>query len=160
MIRKPYERQHKTTPSPAGSKMAPTYEIIIDQQGHKELKQTGFTNIYAKIQEALESTLIQNIIDRATLGDPAALNAVQSHYIDATDLPENLMDAQNLAIRLQNEFDALPASVKAKFENKTSQYVEEYGTNEWLQKIGINLATTPDTAAAPAPAPQEGGNNK
>lgn len=111
------------------------YEIHIDENGHKTLHATGETNLYAKIQESLESTLIENILDRVRLGDKEALERVQGKYVDMEKLPKSLMDAQNKIIEIKNEFYKLPTEMRSQFDNSPEKYVQMFGTKEWADII-------------------------
>lgn len=111
------------------------YEIYIDETGHKTLHSTGETNTYAKIQESLESTLIENILDRVALGDKEALERVQGKYVDMEKLPKSLMEAQNKIVEIKNEFYKLPTEIRAQFDNSPEKYVHDFGTEEWANII-------------------------
>lgn len=123
--------------SNAGSKYANTYEITIDENKHKVLAKTGETNIYATIQEGLEESKIENILARAGQGDVTALYQREAQYGDFTNAPKTLAEAQKMIISIQNEFDKLPAEVKAKFDHSAERYVEEYGSQDWQDKTGV-----------------------
>lgn len=45
------------------------------------------------------------------------------------------MEAQNLQIRLQDEFYKMPIEVRREFNNSPEQYVNEMGTPEFLEKM-------------------------
>lgn len=124
---------------PVGSKFMDTYEYSIDKKGHESLVKTGERDIYTPIQEALESTLIENILQRAALGDPLALEQRSGQYIDTTDMPTTLAEAQNKIISLKNEFNSLPIDVRRQFDFSPEQFIHEFGTNDWLSKMGYNL---------------------
>ena len=115
----------------------PKYEVTVDKKGHKTLKQNGYTNTYAKIQEALESTLIENILMRAKLGDEEALNRVQAQYLDTTDMPKTLAEAQNKIISIKNEFEKLPIDLRRQFDFSPEKYIQEYGTEPWMKTMGF-----------------------
>lgn len=121
---------------PVGSKFMATYEYSIDEKGHKSLVKTGEKDIYTPIQEALESTLIENILQRAALGDPLALEQVHGQYIDTTDMPKSLAEAQNKIIDLKNKFNNLPIEVRKEFNFSPEQFIHEFGSNDWLTKMG------------------------
>lgn len=129
------ERMH----TEAGRKFKNEYEIKIDEDGHKRVHKSGETNLYERIQEALPDTLIINILDRAAMGDPEALARHQENYLDATDMPKTLAEAQNTIIRIQNEFEDLPAEVRKKFDFSAEKYVAEYGTESWLSNMGYEI---------------------
>ena len=65
------------------------------------------------------------------MGDMSAINARQGTYCDATTMPKNLMQAQNLVIKMKNEFDLMPTEIKEKFGNSADKYVELMGTEEF-----------------------------
>lgn len=119
-----------------GSKFMDTYEYSIDEKGHKSLVKTGEKDIYTPIQEALENTLIENILQKAALGDPEALNKIQGHYLDTTNMPTSLAEAQNKIIQLKNEFNQLPVDVRRKFDFSPEMYIHSFGSDYWLDSMG------------------------
>lgn len=138
----------KTQAAPAGNKEEPVYTMTIDKEGNKKLIKTGMTNIYEIIQEHLEQSKIENIIRRATEGDPYALNVINGQYIDATDLPTSLAEAQSFVIRAKGEFDQLPINIRRSFDMSAEKYIAAYGTSNWLKIMGINTdSTKPNNAA-------------
>lgn len=125
----------KTTPT--GSQWHNDYQIEISKNGHKELIKTGEHNEYEKIQEYLEETLIENILQRAELGDPLALEARKGTYLDTTDMPKTLAEAQNKIITIKNEFEKLPVDIRRKFDFSPEKYVQEYGNENWANALGF-----------------------
>ena len=124
-------------PSPAGTLTEPEYTEYVDEHGHLSLKQTGEKPVYEMIQAALEETKIENIIRRATLGDPLALNQTIGEYLDTTDMPTTLAEMQDAIIRVKSEFEKLPLEIKLKFDQSPEQYVQMYGTEKWLDIMGF-----------------------
>lgn len=133
-----------TEPAPTGSKYEKVYEITIDLKGHKVLAESGETNIYDIIQESLEQSKIENIIRRATEGDANALQTMNGQFIDTTDVPKTLAEAQNFVIKAKNEFDQLPISIRKEFNMSAEQYIAEYGHTSWLEKLGVKPEPTPE----------------
>lgn len=129
----------ETTPAPAGSREQDVYQVDIDERGHKTLVKTGKTNIYDKIQASLESTKIENIIRRATAGDPTALAQTAGQYLDVSDSPRTLAEVQSIIIRMTNEFNGLPLDVRKKYDFSPEKYVADYGTENWMKNLGIKL---------------------
>lgn len=134
-------KRHPTEPAEAGSKYEPEYSIEISKKGKKELVKTGETCTYDLIQESYESTKIENIIRRATLGDTTALEARAGQYIDITNAPTSLAEMQNLLIKTKEEFDKLPLEVRKKFDMSPEMYVNEYMTDTWAEKMGLKENT-------------------
>ena len=130
-----YDRP-ETIPCETGTEFDKTYTMIIDEFGHKDLKCTGETNRYKKIQSHLEEVLIENILAKATL-DPSVLNKKEGLYFDSTSMPKTLAEAQNAILAVNQEFEKLPVEIKQKFDNSPEKYVAEYGTKVWGDKMGI-----------------------
>lgn len=146
-----------TSAAPAGSKEEPVYRMDIDLKGNKTLIQTGYTNIYDIIQESLEQSKIENIIRRATEGDPYALTIMNGQYIDTTDLPNTLADAQRFVIRAKEEFDQLPINIRRQFDMSAEKYIATYGTSSWINVMGIKNGTD---STKEKPSEQVNQNNK
>lgn len=137
---------------PAGSREADSFEIQIDKKGHKSLKWVGTHDIYQDIQSYKEECSIENIIARAAAGDLNALNKTQGFYADITNSPKDLAEAQREIMKLSNTFDALPAEIRAKFDNSKEMFINEFGTKEFAEKMGWSTGTTekaPNQAFSP-----------
>lgn len=129
LLKKP---EHRYTPS--GTEFINTYQEEV-KDGRLTLIKTGQTNVYEQIQVDLESCKIENILHAVAMGDLNALNQREATYCDATTMPKNLMEAQNLVIRLKDEFYKMPLEVRKEFGNSPEAYVEEMGTPEFLKKM-------------------------
>lgn len=136
---KVYSRFEKrpTEPAPAGSREMPVYEIEIDERGHKNLVKTGVKNIYDKIQAPLESTKIENILRRAAGGDATALAQTNGQFVDCTDMPTSFSAMQNTISRMRQEFEKLPIEIRREYNNSAEQYIADYGSKNWMEKLGL-----------------------
>lgn len=121
--------------TPEGTKYINTYEECIDDKGRLTLEKNGQTNVYAMIQEEHDATKIETILHAVAMGDLDALKQREATYCDATTLPHSLREAQDLVIRLRDEFYELPLEVRKEFDNSPEQYVSEMGTKEFLEKM-------------------------
>lgn len=135
--------KRETSFEPVGSKFMDTYEYSIDEKGHKSLVKTGEKDIYTPIQESLEGTLIENVLQRAMLGDPLALEQTHGQYIDTTEMPSNLAEAQNKIIQLKNQFNSLPVEVRKEFDFSPERFIHEFGSNDWALKMGYIKPSKP-----------------
>lgn len=135
----------KTTAAPAGSKEEPVYQMQIDLKGNKTLVKTGMTNIYDIIQESLEQSKIETIMRKATEGDLHALTMMNGQYIDTTDLPATLAEAQRFVIQAKEEFDQLPINIRRAFDMSAEKYIANYGTSDWLNIMGVKNETNTTT---------------
>ena len=111
-------------PYPKSNKIVNTYSLKIDKAtGKKELKATGKTDIYEKIQESKESTLLYNILEKYTAGDTSVLDKKQGMYGDVTELPTNLAEAQQLIIEAENTFKKLPIDIRREFNHSVTEFM-------------------------------------
>lgn len=123
--------------SPTGFGEKPVYQVQLTATGHKQVVQTGKTNLYARIQASLEESKLENIIRRFTGGDVSALNAVQGRFFDATTMPQSFAEMQNLVAHVYSEFEALPLEVRAKFDHSPERYMSAYGSEAWADAVGL-----------------------
>lgn len=133
MVKTKWDRVRMFTP--AGSKYLNTYQEEISKKGNLQLVKTGQTNVYEKIQADLESTKIENILHQVAMGDLSVLNQRETLYVDATNMPKNLMEAQNIVIKAKSEFEQFPQEVREIFHNSPEEYVSEMGSKEFLNKM-------------------------
>lgn len=158
MIYSAYNRPANVPDNP-GRRMHPTYAVRIDNHGHKEVYQTGEHDQYADIQ-ASKPDEMRSILERALKGDQGALLSIQQRagvYADVTNAPKTLAEMQQLIIDATRDFELLPASIREKFENNVQQFISEYGSPEFMQKMGWGKAETPAQTQAQTTAENKGG---
>lgn len=118
-------------PTPSGSKKIDKYELkIVDNK--KQLVKVGKTNIYDIKQEALESTKIYNILKRHAMGDDTALNLTKGQFMDVTQMPKDLLEAENAILKTKREFEKLDIEERKKYNQNW---------REWLNDIIIKQQT-------------------
>lgn len=122
-------------PTPPGDDFLEVYQEEVSKDGKTELVCIGKTNIWDKIQEGKDATLIENVLQACAMGDYSMLKSQDPVYIDATTFPKNLMEAQNIVIKAKQEFETLPKEVREKFDYSAELYVNEMGTKEFLEKM-------------------------
>ena len=125
----------KANPTPEGTEYINTYQECLDDQGRLTLERVGQTNVYEQIQEEHEATKIETILHAVAMGDLNALQQREATYCDATTMPHSLREAQDLVIRLRDEFYNLPLEVRKEFGNSPEQYVSEMGTKDFFDKM-------------------------
>lgn len=139
--------------APSGEKEETTFEMHIDQNGHKDIKKSGKTNIYEKIQASYEETKIENIIARAMGGDSSGLMAHEGQYLDITNAPQTLAEAQQSIQAIKNMFDRLPIKIREKYDMSVEKYVADFGSEKWIEIMGIQKDTP---TVAPEIQPETG----
>lgn len=129
-----------TIPMPQCSKIQPTFELKIDKEtGKKELKKSGSTNIYEKIQAAKESTLIYNIIERYKQGYEEVLTKTKGIYADITQMPTSLAEAQQRLIDAENYFNKMPLELRKEFNNSYTEFLASINNGN-IEKIAKKYA--------------------
>ncbi|AXB22564.1 minor capsid protein [Alces alces faeces associated microvirus MP10 5560] len=128
-------KKRPTEPTASGEKERNTYSIKMSEFGHKEVYQSGKTNQYEKTQEAAEGTKIKNIVKRFSLGDTEALNKAHGMYLDMTELPENLAEAQQSIQQIENIFNLLPIETRAEYNHNASEFISDFGSEKFIKAI-------------------------
>lgn len=125
-------RTPKRVPTPEGTRYLNTYQEEINKKtGSLQLVRKGQTDVYEMIQQDAELCKIENILHQVAMGDLSALKQREATYVDATTMPKSLMEAQNLAIRMKDEFYKMPIEVRKEFGNDPERYVSLMGTDEF-----------------------------
>lgn len=127
-------KERKRYYAPIGTHFRNEYQEQI-VKGKRELVKIGEKDVYAMIQEDLEGTKIENILHAVAMGDLSALQQRDTVYADSTTMPKTLMEAQNLVIKLQDEFYKLPLELRKEFDNSPEKYVDQMGTQEFIDKM-------------------------
>ena len=53
------------------------------------------------------------------------------------DAPKTLAEAQNIMIKIRNEFEGLSVEERSKFDFSVEKYISEYGTENWAKSLGL-----------------------
>lgn len=144
-------KEKKVTPN--GRPEANEYGYEIDKYGRKILKKTGETNLYAKIQESLEETKIENILKRAAIGDTSVLRP-DGIYADLTEVPSNLIEARQAMQNLENIWNGLSNDIKRKYNFDVEEFIGASGSDSWLRDMGL-LEEHKEEITAPIEEKQE-----
>lgn len=132
--------------SPAGKKYQMEHNPVMGPDGRRVLERTRREEIYELIQSHAEECDINNIIARHLNGDPFAINKKIGNFMDLTEMPQTLAEAQQIVINLKTDFEKLPLEIRNKFENNPEIYVASYGSDEWLEKTGKKAAMEAEAA--------------
>lgn len=127
------ERRNTST-TPTGTELETTYGYDIDKKGLKVLKENGTKNVYEKIQEYLEETKIENVIQKVVAGDTSILRP-DAIYEDISEYPHSLMDAMNQIKALENTYDGLSQELKEKYPT-IQEFVMKSGSATWMEDMG------------------------
>ena len=128
----------KTEPTNAGDENRRTYMWTENENGEKVLMEDEIINIHDEIESYHEETKITNIIRRATFDVDAANRLIGDNGaggVDMNQMPENLMEAQNIMVKAKAAYAALTPKQKAEF-GSIGEYMATAGTEEWAKKLG------------------------
>lgn len=149
-IHLPYGDKPPRRCSCAGNRTEPHYVERYTETGHPYLVKDGETDVYAIIQSHREECDINLMLQRYAAGDTSVMRK-DAKYIDTSDLPTTVHEFFNLMNAQREKFDALPIAIKQKFDNSFEVWASTSGTNDWLEKMGIQ---------GPAPEPKNKNKNK
>ena len=127
-------------PTEAGETVRRTYLWEFNKKGEKVLTLDQTIDQQAEIDSYLEETKLENIIRRASIDPDLAARLVPDMgggLQDATEMPENLMELQNLMLRAERIWEEVPKEIKLKFDNDIDKFVSSFGTIEWAKNLGI-----------------------
>ena len=118
----------------------PEYALRINPEtGKREVYMKGKTNVYQQKQAALPDTLIYNLIDRIErTGDFSLLGENLGGFIDVTNMPRNLMEAENVRLQAQQLYNSLPLEERNKYGNDFSKFLMD--VNEKLRTKEVAAA--------------------
>ena len=127
-------------PTEAGETVRRTYLWERNEKGEKILVLDQTIDQQAEIDSYLEETKLENIIRRASIDPDLAARLVPDiggGLQDATEMPENLMELQNIMLRAEQIWDEIPKEIKLKFDNDVDKFVASFGTISWAKNLGI-----------------------
>lgn len=127
-------------PTEAGETVRRTYLWEINEKGEKVLTLDQTIDQQAEIDSYLEETKLENIIRRASIDPDIAARLMPDMgggLQDATEMPKNLMELQNIMLRAEQIWDEIPKETKLKFDNDVDKFIASYGTVDWAKNLGI-----------------------
>ena len=134
-------------PTEAGETIRRTYLWELNEKGEKVLTLDQVIDQQAEIDSYLEETKLENIIRRASIDPDLAARLVPDMgggLQDATQMPENLMELQNIMLRAEQIWDEIPKEIKIKFDNDVDKFVASFGTIDWAKNLGIYQEELPE----------------
>lgn len=134
-------------PTEAGETVRRTYLWEINEKGEKVLTLDQIIDQQAEIDSYLEETKLENIIRRASIDPDLAARLMPDMgggIQDATEMPENLMELQNIMLRAEQIWDEIPKEIKLKFDNDVDKFVASFGTVDWAKNLGIYQEKQPE----------------
>lgn len=116
--------------SKTGSPKKPLYRLFVDDDGKRELRQSGEYDLYAEIQSYKDSVSIDYILSRFCAGDSSALSRVQGVYGDFTQMPTSMAELQQRVIDATALFESLPLNVREQYNFSPSEFFAQLDTEK------------------------------
>ena len=117
--------------SVVGDRFAPTYSLKVQDDGIKDLVQTGTVDVYGKIQTYKESCDINVILERFVNGDDSALNANTPSFGDFTEYPTTYAQVLQRQHDAEEMFMSLPVEVRAEFNHSADEFFTSIGSEKF-----------------------------
>ena len=124
-------------PSPVGKPTEPKFSVKLDDEGKKELVETGKKPTYEIVKAALEGSTVRDILNRFTQGDTGALGVDKNAYGDITAMPKTLAEAEQQRIDAEHFFMTLPIDVRRAYDHNLSTFLEAVGNGSFLKNHGV-----------------------
>lgn len=137
----------KAKPTEAGESVRRTYLWERNEKGEKVLRLDQTIDQQAEIDSYLEETKLENIIRRASIDPDIATRLmpdIGGGLQDATEMPGNLMELQNIMLRSEQIWDEIPKEIKLKFDNDVDKFIASFGTIDCAKNLGIYQEKEPE----------------
>ncbi len=122
MVRSRFNRP-KAVSAYEPSGVSPVYEErLVD--GVRTLVKVNEEPLNEFVQKSLPDTLIYNILDKFNRGNIDVLNKTVGQFMDVTQFPSSLAEAQNNLIKAERHFNGLSSDVRQKFDNSPIKFME------------------------------------
>lgn len=114
----------KTIPMPKTSTLEKEYKEKIGKNGKKELVEVGVTNVYEKIQEARQGSELATLINQYKMKiNENNILELEKTVTDLTNIPTNLIEAQNMINDAKNTFNLMPTEIKQTYNNNFNEFL-------------------------------------
>ena len=121
---------------PSGDGYNQEYEYKLNEKGQKQLVPSGKTNVVEQIQQYKDEVSIEHILARVAVGDNSVFRP-DGIYQDTTQIPDNLNDARQVMLELENYWNTLPQETRSKFDNSLETFISQAGTDAWKINMGL-----------------------
>lgn len=135
----PYGEKPPRRAQHPGNRYEKQYAERYTETGHPYLVEVGEHDNYESIQSYKDECDINLILQRYASGDLTMMRP-GAQYIDTSELPSSYHEMYNMVKAQEEKFNALPATIKQKFENNFRVWASMAGTSEWLEKMGMQEA--------------------
>lgn len=132
-----------------GERFAPTYSMKFQEDGTKDLVETGKVDVYAKIQSYKDSCDINVILERFVNGDESVLNVNTPSFGDFTEYPTTYAEMLQRTHDAEEMFMQLPVEVRAEFNHSPGEFFASIGSEKFTKVYDKHFKVEPDVSVEP-----------
>lgn len=126
----------------SGDMLEDVIAMKLNEKGEEEFYISGKTNVYEKIQADAENANIENILTKIlSTGDTSLLQQRKGEFLDLTEVPTNIFEAQQKIQEAEKTFLELPMEIRQEYNNNFNEYLKDVGSEKWLTLVGLKEKT-------------------
>ena len=133
----------------SGDEFHTVYSSVIKDDGTIDLVPSAQDRIQDYINSFVPQTDMHYIIAQLKNGNTSVINRRPMMYGDFTDAPKSYAQALQMVIDGRATFDALPLSVRNKFDNSFEKWFASAGSPDWLSAMSLDLADSDSVSPDP-----------
>ena len=133
----------------SGDEFHIVYSSVINEDGTIDLVPSAKDRIQDYINSFVMQTDMHYIIAQLKNGNTSVINRRPMMYGDFTDAPKSYAQALQMVIDGRATFDALPLSVRNKFDNSFEKWFATAGTPDWLSAMSPDPAVSDPVSSDP-----------
>lgn len=122
------------------------YSSVINDDGTIDLVPSAKDSIQEYINSFAAQTDMHYILAQLKNGNTSVINRAPMMFGDFTDAPKSYAQALQMVIDGRAAFDALPLSVRSKFDNSFEKWFATAGSPDW-----VNAMSADSSVADPDP---------
>ena len=114
------------------------YSSVLQDDGTIDLEPMSREPIQDRINSYASVTDMNYILTQLRNGNTSVINRGNPIFGDFSDTPKTYAQALQLVIDGRAQFDALPLSVRSKFDNSFEKWFATAGSQDWLDAMSTD----------------------
>ena len=133
-----------TIPAPSGQAKRPKLTRGVDADGNRTLVVSGYDDLIELVNLAAEGVTVADLIRRSERGeDTLHKDAIQS-YVDLSNAPKSLLEAEMSILNARSEFEKLPLEVRQSYDNNLSKWLKSIDDGSFVKSTIEKLRAEED----------------
>lgn len=115
------------------------YSPVFNDDGSMDLKPSGTEDIPSIIDSHRQSVDIHVLLKQySETGDLNVFNRKKPQFGDFTAVPKTYAEMLQMVMDAKALFESLPVEQRAKFNHDPNEFVAQFGTAAWSEKLGLD----------------------